>query len=321
MDVIGIGLANIDLVARVDEAFLRDHDIPKGREVAMNDLSFGRMRAAIENFEALPGGCAANTLCGLSALGIQTRFFGKIGADAFESLYRTAFHDYMVEYDVAPAATESSQCIVLITPDGERSFAYGQGASWQLNSNDIDWSVIEDSQLVYAEIYTCAFGSNTDLFEQLCDAVRKNNIPLYIKIVDRVYGERYKDLIREQAKKGAVHLVIGNQDNLPILTGGFTPTLVRESLKEWPCPVLMTAAARGGTYFENGQARDFTVEAVSVPKNSSGAGDQFMAGFIAGRLDHKSVDECIALGARLAREILMHPQPRPPLATRQSIRF
>src|SRR5690606_6792222 len=119
-DVIGFGLANIDLVAQVGERFLERYGIGKGLERHLNDLEFGRMRADLPQFDALPGGCAGNTLCGLSLMGIPTRFYGKVGHDEFESLYRTSFHDYMVAYDVQAAETESSQCLVLITPDGQR---------------------------------------------------------------------------------------------------------------------------------------------------------------------------------------------------------
>lgn len=321
MDVIGFGLSNIDLVTRVGEDFLAQFGLRKGLEIPLDDLEMGRMRAALANFEALPGGCVANTLCGLSAMGINTRFYGKIGHDEFETLYRASFHDYRVAYDVGSAQGESSQCVVLITPDGERSFAQTQGASFTLDDADIDWAGLASARILYAEIYACHFGHDTKFFERLCETAKQNNTPLYIKVVDREYGTRYADMLRHYARTKSISLIIGNHDNLPSITGGYAPTHVHDALLDWPCPVLMTAAAKGGTYFAQGEAHNFTVEPVADPQNSSGAGDQFMAGFIAARLDGRPIDDCLALGGRMARAILMHHQPRPPLAVRHSIRF
>lgn len=321
MDVIGFGLCNIDLVARVKEDFLAHHGIGKALEISMDDLALGRIRAALETFDALPGGCIANTLCGLSVMGVETRFYGKIGNDEFESLFRASFRDYGVAFDVKPSELDSSQCAVLITPDGERSFAQTKGASFMLAESDIDWDGLAHARILYAEIYACDFNGGPQFFERLCDTAIKHDIPLYIKIVDREYGARFADLLRQYARKKAVRLIVGNHDNLPSITGGYAPTHVHDALSDWPCPVLMTAAGRGGIYFENGTAHPFAVEPLANPKNSSGAGDQFMAGFIAGKLDDRPIEDCLALGARTARAILTHNQPRPPLTVRQSIRF
>ncbi len=321
MDAIGFGLANIDLVARVTDDFLVRHNIPKGGDLSTDALSFGRMRAGLPAFDATPGGCAANMLCGLSAMGIAARFYGKIGHDEFESLYRASFRDYHITYDVAHAETESSQCAVLITPDGQRSFMHVEGAGFQLSIEDVDWHAVENARLLYAESYTCNFHGDTALFERICDTAKQHAIPLYIKVVDTEYAMRYRDLLHHHARCGTITLILGNNDNMPALTGGMAPTHVRDTFTDWPCAILMTAGGDGGTYFENGAARDFTVDALDNPANSSGAGDQFMAGFIAGRLDDRSIEDCLALGSRTARAILMHNQPRPPLSVRQSIRF
>lgn len=321
MDVLGFGFCNIDLVARVKEDFLARHGIGKGLESPMDDLSLGRIRAELESFEALPGGCIANTLCGLSLMGVDTRFYGKVGNDEFESLFRASFRDYGVAFDVEHAQADTSQCAVLITPDGERSFAQTIGASFMLNESDIDWNALENARILYAEIYTCEFNGDTKFFERLCDTAIKHDIPVYIKVIDREYGARYADLLHHYAQKKAIKLIVGNHDNLPSITGGYAPTHVRDALTDWPCDVLMTAASKGGTYFADSTPLDFSVEALPNPKNSSGAGDQFMAGFIAATLDNRPIEECLAFGGRTARAILTHDQPRPPLTVRQSIRF
>lgn len=320
-DVIGFGLTNIDLVAEVEEKFLAQFGIGKGLERHLSDLEFGRMRAALDRFDALPGGCLGNTLCGLAAMGVDTRFYGKVGADEFESLYRTSFRDYMVAFDVEAADGESPQCAVLVTPDGERSFAQTEGTGFLLSEDDVDWDEAARARILYAEIYACAFGGNTRFFERLCDTARANGIPLYIKVIDRDYGAKYRALLHRHAAEGSISLIVGNADNLPVLVNEDSAAHIREGFLNWPCDIVMTAAGKGGSFFSGGTRRDFTVERLETPKNSSGAGDQFMAGFIAAKLDNRPLEDCFALGARQARRILTHHQPRPPLPTRQTIRF
>lgn len=320
-DVIGIGLANMDLVAHVKDEFLKAHKVAKGLATKFDDLSFARLRADLPQFDAIPGGCAANTICGMAAAGIPTRFFGKIGEDSFESLYRASFGEYGVAYDVEAGSQESSQCAVLVTPDGERSFAYTHGASWDLGAADIDPAALKNAAMLVTEIYMFEFGRNSEVAKTVFESVQQNKTPLVMKIMDRDFAWRYAQKIRALADAGILSLIVGNHENMPSLTGttGIEDTL--DALKDWKCDVLMTANKGGAYSVCGGQTSHHMVEPVANPKNTTGAGDQFLAGFLTGRLDDKPVAECMEYAASCARMILMHDTARPPLVNRHSIRF
>lgn len=321
MEVVGIGLANIDLVAHVSEDFLRAHRVSKGFAKKYDDLAFGRLRADLEEYDAIPGGCVANTLCGLAAMGRQTQFFGKIGADSFESLYRASFKDYTVGYDVEPSAQESSQCAVLVTPDGERSFAYSHGASWDLSAEDIDADILAQAQLLYAEVYAFEFGEERGAAKKIFESAQTNRTPLAMKVMDIEFGERYAQHIKALADAGTLTMLIGNHENLPSVTGIRDWKEAIETFKLWKCDVLMSVNRAGCYFISGGRAEHYPVEPVMNPKNTAGAGDQFVAGFLSGWLDGRPVADCAAQGAAMARVILGHDTARPPLVTDQSIQF
>lgn len=320
-DIIGIGLANIDLVAHVKDEFLTKHSVPKGLAKKFDDLAFGRLRGELPAFDAIPGGCVANTLCGLAAMGIQTRFFGKIGNDSFESLYRASFNDYMVSYDVLSADADSSQCAVLITPDGERSFAYIHGASWSLSTRDINPDMLAQAALIYAEIYLFEFGENRQTARLIFETAAAHQTPLAMKVMDGDFGKKYSQNIYALAQAKTLNLLIGNHDNMPAVTGTKTLEDTIKAFQGWPCDVLITANKRGSYYITKGDVQHFPVMPVESPRNTAGAGDQFVAGFLAGRIDGKPVAECMEFAAQSARIILMHDTPRPPLVSGQAIRF
>ncbi|PZO87321.1 MAG: hypothetical protein DI626_04290 [Micavibrio aeruginosavorus] len=321
MDVIGIGLSNIDLVAHVKDDFLKAHGVIKGGAKKLDDLAFARLRADLPTYDAIPGGCAANTVCGLAALGVPTAFYGKIGEDSFESLYRASFAEYKVAYNIAAGAQESSQCAVLVTPDGQRSFAYTHGASWDLAAKDFDRSELENAALICTEVYMFEFGRNSEVARLVFETVQDKKVPFVMKVMDTDFARRYGQKIRTLADSGILTILVGNHENLPSLTGttGLEDTV--NALKDWPCPVLLTANKAGAYYIDKGMVLHHPIEPVENPKNTTGAGDQYLAGFLAGWLDQKAPEECMEFAAQYARQILMHDTARPPLATRHAIKF
>lgn len=321
MDVIGIGLANIDLVAHVKDDFLARYNLTKGQARKMDDLSFARLRGELPSFDAIPGGGAANTMCGMAAYGVPTRFYGKIGGDSFESLFRASFREYDVAYDVEAGSKESSQCAVLVTPDGERTFAYIDGASWDLDVEDLDIEILKQARVVSMDSYAFKFGKDARLAKTVIECVEERKIPLIMKVKEYEFIRPYAQKIKSMADAGILNLLVGNHENLPFFDErqGIDSTL--EYLKDWKCDVLMTANTGGVYYISKGTVTHYETQKIAKPKNTTGAGDQFLAGFLIGRLDKKPVAECVEFAASCARTILMHDTARPPLVNRHSIRF
>lgn len=321
METIGIGLSNIDLVAHVKDEFLSAHKVPKGGAKRFDDLSFARLRADLTQYDAIPGGCAANTVCGMAAYGVNTKFYGKIGEDSFESLYRASFADYTVGYDVAAGTEELSQCAVLVTPDGERSFAYTHGASWDLSAKDIDPAALAHADMLVTEVYMFEFGKDSEVARMVFESAQTHKTPLAMKVMDQDFGRRYAQKLRALGDAGILDLLVGNHENLPSVTGSSDLEGTLKALQGWKCDVLLTANTGGAYFISKGEVKHYEIQPVQNPRNTTGAGDQFLAGFLMGRMDGKAPHECIDFAASCARSILMHDTARPPLVNRHSIRF
>lgn len=308
-------------MAHVKDAFLTRHGIPKGLAKEFDDLSFGRLRAELSEYDAIPGGCVANTLCGLAEKGLKTQFFGKIGNDEFESLYRASFEEYDVAYNVEASAQDSSQCAVLVTPDGERSFAYTHGASWDLSENDIDADALAQARLLYMEVYAFEFGKDCKLAQTFFESAARHKTPLAMKVMDPEFGTKYAQRIKALSDAGTLTLLIGNHENLPSVAGAANWREACETFKLWKSDVLLTAGLDGTYFISGGRVEHYPIEPLMNPKNTAGAGDQYVAGFLKGWLEGRPVAKCAEEGAMSARLILGHDMARPPLANKHSISF
>jgi sugar/nucleoside kinase (ribokinase family) len=225
-----------------------------------------------------------------------------------------------VEYDVEAEGEESSQCALLVTPDGERTFAYIRGASWDLSPHDIDTEALAQADMLVSEIYMFEFGKNSDVAKLVFETVQQNGNKLVMKVMDQDFGKRYAQKIRALGDAKILDLLVGNHENLPSLTGG-TLDQALKTFKDWKCDVLLTANTGGAYYISGGEVKHYETEAVKNPRNTAGAGDQFLAGFLMGRLDGKAPHECIDFAASCAKSILMHDTARPPLVNKHSIGF
>ncbi len=313
INVVGIGLANIDLVSHIEESFLSDHGLVKGHSKKLNMEQFFTLRDELPNPRIEAGGCVGNMLCGLDKTNIKTTFFGKIGTDAYTKIYRNSFKKYNVLYPIKNADEPSSQCIVLITPDGERTFVYIRGASWTLSPDDIYFGEIAQSDIIYTEIYALAFGMKTGLWPNLINHMRNISGTMAIKIIDHEYTDLYKTTLFGLAEERILTLIVGNKSNICSLTERDTVDGALNVLSKWNCATLLTDGVNNA-YYNKGQTRYVhAITPIENPLNTHGAGDQFVAGFLEKWLFYAPISECMKNAEEHARKVIMNDSPRPPL--------
>lgn len=310
-NIVGIGLANIDLVSHIQESFLHEFDLIKGQAKRITPKSFIKLREALESYQVEAGGCVGNTLSGMDKRDISATFFGKIGNDKYAKVYRDSFRDHDVLFPVHGADMHSSQCAVLVTPDGERTFAYMRGASWLLSPEDVYFESINAADLVYTEIYAMAFGMNTGLWPALVNHMRSKRKVMALKTVDQEYAELYRTTLFGLAEEGILVLLIGNKDNLCALARRDNVSEALDAFSKWQCAVLLTDGPNG-VFYNKGEIRyHHEVEVVENPLNTSGAGDQFVAGFLEKFIFDRPLKDCMENGERKARKAIMQDAPRP----------
>lgn len=311
-NIVGIGLSNIDIISHVTDDFLDAHSLSKGQARKLTISHFLQLKADLDSYSIEAGGCAGNTLCGIDKSKIKATFFGKVGNDKYTKTYRNSFKKYDVLFPVQNGDIDSSQCAVLITPDGERSFAYMHGASWQLSPDDLYIETIKNADLIYTEVYAMAFGMQTGLWPLLVNYMRDYKRTMAMKVVDKEYVSLYKTALFGLAEEGLLTLLAGNRDNLCALANRDTIEETLEVLSKWKCKTLLTDGANGAYYTDGDSTYYHPVVKIDRPNNTSGAGDQFVAGFLEKWLFDASIPECMESGYQKAAKILMLDAPRPP---------
>lgn len=315
IEVSGIGLANVDLISNVSDIFLQKFNLKKNGTTLLSPLEFGRLVSALEHYERYAGGSMANVLCGLSALGVKTRFFGKLGDDGNESLYRRSFKDYNVAYNTtALEGAETSQCITLISKDGDRSFAYTKEASWHLKKDEIDFDIIAESRLLMMEIYAFGFDEENNMALNTINHAANHKTDVILTMIDGSFGHGFFEKIKGLDHGHKIAMIIENEENLIAFTGCPDLDAVFDMFKDWNADLLVTRADETTRALIKGRDYHIKPPALDSMKNTYGAGDQFLAGFIFALLDDQDPETAIKFGHQKAKEIIEQPYARPLLS-------
>ena len=311
LDVVGIGNAIVDVLSRVDEDFLIKHHLIKGAmtliEVNQAVHLYEDMGPAIE----VSGGSAANTIAGLAALGLATGFIGKVAQDQLGEVFAHDISSLGVEFNTPPSEDRehTARSFILITPDAKRTMNTYLGASHALGPDDVEAEFIQRASIVYLEGYLWDPPGAKKAFlkaMKLAHAVG-NRVALTLSdsfCVDR-YRDEFRDLIKNQ-----VDILFANEAEILSLTesSSFAEAVsVMESQAEY---VVLTRSEAGSLILSGG-------EQVAVPaypteiEDTTGAGDLYAAGFLAGLAKDRTPIACGRMGAICAAEVISHLGARP----------
>ncbi len=318
LDVVAIGSAIVDVLVRIPETFLADHDLVKGSmalvDLATSDALYANLPAGIE----ISGGSAANTAAGIGSLGGRVGFVGKVRDDQIGAVFSHDISHIGVEYNTAPAieGPASARCLVMITPDAERTMCTYLGAAGTLASTDVDLDQIRRSQLTYAEGYLWDAPSAKEALVTAFEGAHATDGRTAFTLsdpfcVDRFRGE-FRDLIDEQ-----VDLVFANEAELCSLFEVDDFDAAIDQARERPAIWAVTRSELGSVICSDGKRFDIPAAPVDAVVDTTGAGDLYAAGFLYGFTHGHSLPECARLGSRAASEVISHIGARPqmPLST------
>jgi sugar/nucleoside kinase (ribokinase family) len=312
LDVVGIGNAIVDVLAKADDAFIQQEKLAKGTMALIDqpqaEALYGKMNAAIE----ASGGSAANTIAGVASLGGKAAYIGKVAADELGKVFAHDLRAIGVKYDTTPLAggPSTARCLILVTPDAQRTMNTFLGASAEFQPLDIDAALIESGQVTYLEGYLFDRPTAKEAFRQAAAIAHKAGRKVSLTLSDPFCVGRhradFRDLIR-----GHVDILFANESEICSLyeTEDFekAATAVREEAEI----AVLTRSEKGAEVIT---AKDrVKVPAAPVAKvvDTTGAGDLFAAGFLYGFTHGKDLAHCAKLGALAAAEIISHFGARP----------
>ena len=310
--VVGIGNAVVDVIARAEDTFLDLMGIQKGIMQLVERERGETLYAAMKERVQTPGGSVANTLAGLGNLGLRTAFIGRVHDDALGRFYAEAMEKDGTDFVNAPVPggeLPTSRSMIFVSPDGERSMNTYLGISAELGPDDVSEDVAAEAEVVFLEGYLFDKDKGKDAFIRTARTCRAAGGKAGIAISDPFCVERHRDdflkLIEHE-----MDYVIGNEAEIMSLyqNNNLEADLAAVAAI---CPlVVCTRSGDGVSIIRDGARYDIPVEKV-VPVDATGAGDQFAAGFLYGLATGRDMDTAGRMGCVAATEVISHIGPRP----------
>ncbi len=310
--VVGIGNAVVDVLAREDDSFLEHMGIEKGIMQLVDRERAELLYAAMKDRVQTPGGSVANSLAGLGNLGLRTGFIGRVHDDALGRFYAEAMAKDGTDFVNAPVPggeLPTSRSMIFVSPDGERSMNTYLGISAELGPGDVADAVASEAEIVFLEGYLFDKDKGKEAFKHLARTCRAAGGKAGIAISDPFCVERHREdfltLIEHE-----LDYVIGNEAEIRSLyqLDDLDQDLERVAAI---CPlVVCTRSGDGVSIIAEGVRTDVPVQKV-VPVDATGAGDQFAAGFLYGLATGRDMKTAGRMGCVAAAEVISHMGPRP----------
>ncbi len=303
-DVYGVGNAIMDLQLRCDDAFLDVIGVEKGVMTLVEEAQQNQVLEALAAHapHECPGGSAANTIVGVADLGGRTAYAGKTGNDAFGERYLAAMRDLGVAIEVAPGEGQTGTCVVLVTPDAQRTMLTHLGVSATLGPDDVDAAEIARARYVYVEGYLFAGESTRAAALKAVELAKKAGVRVALTVSDPFIVDLCRDdFIR--LIEGPVDLLFCNELEARALTGLDDPIACARELHRHADNVALTLGANGSIIMHENEA--IPIEGVEVEAvDTTGAGDMYAAGVLYGITNGLSWKQAGHLGSHAAARIV-----------------
>ena len=320
-DVVGIGNAIVDVMAKVGDGFLSERNLPKGGMVLLDALSAGKIYQDIIPQREVSGGSAANTVAGMASLGLACAFIGKVHDDALGQSFSRDIGATGIDFFTKPLTQGPStgRSIVLVTPDAERSMFTYLGASTHLSLEDIDEEIIKSARMTYVEGYLWEEESAKEAILKAAEIAHANNRDFVFSLSDKSCVERHREEFLDLIKNH-VDILFGNEDELNSL---FESDDFEHNLDLIKPMIDIAAITRNikGSVVVSGRVKTFVEsETVENVVDTTGAGDLYAAGFLYGLINGRSIGTCAMIGSLAAAEIISHYGARPETSLRGYVR-
>jgi sugar/nucleoside kinase (ribokinase family) len=312
-DVLGLGNAIVDVISRTDDDFLAAQGLHKGGMMLIDEARAEALYKATGPATIVSGGSAANTLIGAASLGCNAAFIGKLKADeagtAFSHDIRAAKVDFSTPFSTDGPA--SGRCLVLVTPDGQRTMNTFLGAAQNLSEADVDEDIVKQSAIVYLEGYLWDPPAAKAALAKAAKIARAAGRKVALTLSDSFCVDRYRDEFLGLIRSGSVQILFANESELHSLyqTADFDTAVAQ--LRSENILGAVTRSEQGSVIITQGDVLAVPAFPVDSIVDTTGAGDLFAAGFLTGLVRDKSLETCARLGALAAAEIIQHIGARP----------
>ena len=302
MKILGIGNAIIDVICKVDENFITKNNLTKGAmKLIFDDVEFKKILANLKIEKTVSGGSVANSIVGLSQLKNDVGFIGKVSDDDFGKKYEDGLKEENVKYfyEKKKENLPTGTCLILVTPDSERTMCTFLGIAGKINESDVDENIIKKSELIFLEGYLWDEGEPKKAFEKAI----KNSNKVAMSLSDLFCVERHKQIFLELVKE-QLDLTFANENEIMTLINTKNFNDVITFAKEIKKHVIITRGNKGAVSIFGDKIVEVNANENLSIKDLTGAGDLFAAGYLHGFINKLSTEECLEKGRELSSKVI-----------------
>ena len=301
MKILGIGNAIVDVICKVEENFLSENNLTKSTMKLVDEAEFKKLLSNLKIEETIAGGSVANSIVGLSQLGNPVSFIGKINNDELGNKYEKSLTNEKVKYcyqkkkETIPTGT----CLILITPDSERTMCTFLGIAGKVSDNDIDENAVKNSELVFLEGYLWDEGEPKTAFDKAINLSKKTAMTLSDKFCVERHKKSFLDLLINK-----LDITFANEQEILSLIDAKNFDEVISFAKQLRKLIIITRSDKGSIAIQKNEVVECNSKKDLRIVDLTGAGDLFAAGFLHGHVNNLSLKESLEKGTEMSSKII-----------------
>ena len=301
MKIIGVGNAIVDVICKVNEEFLKKNNLAKSNMKLIDETEFKKLLGNLKIEETVSGGSVANSIVGLSQLGNKVGFIGKVNEDALGQKYEQGLIKEKVEYfyNKKKEPLPTGTCLILITPDSERTMCTFLGTAGKIEKNDINIDAVKNSEITFLEGYLWDEGEPKEAFNEAIKYSNKTAMSLSDKFcVDR-HKKSFLELVQNK-----LDIIFANEQEILELIDAKSFEEVVSFGKKLNKTLVITRSDKGSVAINQNEVAECESQKNLKIIDLTGAGDLFAAGFLHGHINKKSIKESLLKGTEMASKII-----------------
>jgi sugar/nucleoside kinase (ribokinase family) len=313
LDIVAIGDAIVDVIATCSDEFIAERGLQKGSMQLLEPAEAEELYAAMGSARETSGGSAANSMAGVAALGGSAGFIGQVADDQLGAIFTHDMRALGVEFGTPPLAEgpPTGRCLILVTPDAQRTMNTCPGASHELGPEMLDEEVIRSASIIYLEGYLWGPQRPRQAMLRAADIAHDAGRTVAFTLSESLCIPGRREGVMGLIDGGRVDILFANEDEALQLTAQRDLDQALTTLSSKVATLVVTRGAAGAIAVENGTRAEIPAVQVQKVIDTTGAGDLFAAGFLAARCRGHGVERCLEIGAIAAAEVISHFGARP----------
>ena len=302
MKILGIGNAIVDVICKVNENFISENNLTKGTmKLFFEENEFQNLLSNLKIERTISGGSVANSIVGLSQLGDEVGFIGKISDDDLGNKYEVGLKNENVKYFYSKKKEKlpTGTCLILVTPDSERTMCPFLGTAGQINENDINLDAVNKSELIFLEGYLWDEGNPKKAFEKAI----KNSKKVAMSLSDKFCVERHKTHFLNLVKN-KLDIIFANEEEMISLINAKNFNEVIDFGKKIGRLLIVTRGERGAISINKNKITEIGSKKNLKITDLTGAGDLFAAGYLHGYINNLSQGQCLEKGTEMSSKVI-----------------